>query len=448
MKSRVINRPEEKNLKVEVMGEVAEITLQKSTGWLKYGSNDKLPNDLVKAIGDSGTATACVNRLNQFIEAEGFIDETAKAVMVNPVQTAEEFLSELVPSESVFEAHALRILLAIDGSIGSVEVLPIKTLRRLEDGSWRYNPLMGEKNYLKSDDILYPNINPKTPQAERAKMLKEHMKQHGGTQIGFVYCSFQKTLQQYGDMVPIPACWSGLEDIQTDAALQRLDRRNVKKGFRADVVVSMPGEVDAQTIDEETGLTEMDMLDNTLKSFVGEEASPIIMLQSKVNGIHPKLDIFPFKDILNGTANSRDRIPKAVCRHMNVPPILVGFEVPSVIGSDKAVLNSLKMFLFSVRSRQRRIERTMSMLFPEYDWTLSQVNPYDYLPPEVLATLTTDEKRALGGYESSIGEVDKETQTLVARLNQLNPAIAQKVMDTMTPEQILKLVGLSPNGTA
>ena len=446
--------------KVEVMNEVAEITVNKSNGWLKYGNDDKLPNTLVRAVADSATATSCAAKMAAFIEANGFIDEAANTFPVNSKQTASELLADIAPSEALFEGHALKVKMNVSGEVASAEVIPIKSLRRLSDGSWRYNPLMGEKNYDKANDVLMPDFNPKWTQNQRAQQLAEQLKDNKG-QIGFIFCSFQKTLQQYGDVLPIPQCWSGLEDIQTDAALQRLDRRNVKKGFKADVVVKMPGQVDSQTKDEETGLTAADVLDNTLREFAGEEGAPVMLLESNVAGVMPEVDVFQYSDILNGTAQSRDRIPKAVCRTMGVPPVLIGLEVPSILGSDKAVLNSLKMFLFTVKNRQRRIERTFKALFPNMDWALSSVNPYDYLPPEVLAKLTTDELRALGGYQKLDTPIDSNTKTLaeVIGVGGLTALQAILVDTTLTPEQKQNIcmvvfgisqddaLKLAPNGT-
>jgi hypothetical protein len=426
--------------KLYVKNEVAEVVLQQSKKRYSYGTNDKLPNELITAIADSGTATTCVSRLKSFIQGNGFAEESAKDFKVNPRQSADDLLSEIAPSSGIFEGFALRVLYRADGSVGSVYKVGLRHLRAMEDGRWRYNWRMGERGYKEAEDIYFRSFTPNVQPGERAKIIAEEIAQHK-EQLGEIMVVFQPKEIQFGDIYPIPDCYSGLEDIQTDAALQRQDKRNVKKGFKANVIIAMPGEVDDQTQDED-GKTDQDYLDETLLNFTKEDGNSIALLQGKSKDSLPEITPFPAADILNGTSGARDRVPRFVCRHFSVPPVLVGLEVAAILGNSQAIVNSLKMFVHIVNDRQRIIERAFAKLWPAMDWAIAKLNVYDYLDPQIAAKLSSDEIRAIGGYAPIESKTPSEQEAILSAINALSPLVANKVLESMSEEEIRLLVGL------
>jgi hypothetical protein len=429
--------------KLYVKNEIAEIVLQEGKKRYLYGANDKLPNDLIRAIADSGTATTCVSRLKSFIQADGFADEKSKAFQVNHKQNADDLLSNIAPSSGIFEGFALRVLYRADGSTGSVYRIPLKNLRVMQDGKFRYNWRMGEKGYKESEDIFFRPYTSNVAPAERLKIISDEIKLHK-EQLGEIMLVFQPKEIQFGDLYPIPDCYSGLDDIQSDAALQRQDKRNIKKGFKANVIIAMPGEVDDQTEDED-GKTDQDYLDETLNNFTREDGSSIALLNGKSKDSLPQITPFPVADILNGTAGARDRVPRAVCRHFSVPPVLVGLEVAAILGNTQALVNSMKMFVQIVLDRQRMIERAFIKLWPSMDWTITKINVYDYLDPQIAAKLSADEIREIGGYSPLESKTPSEQEAILSAINALSPLVANKVLESMSEEEIRLLVGLKGN---
>ena len=299
---------------------------------------------------------------------------------------------------------------------------------------------MGEIDYLLQEDKLMDEFNPYSTPQERAIIVRKELETYG-EQVGTIFYPFKIKEYDFGDIYPIPDANSGLEDIISDASLQRLEKRNITKGFKPNVAISMAGKTDDLTIDE-NGKTESDYLDETIGQFVGDEASSVILLEGQTKDAMPQITIFPLSEMLDGVEKARVRVANAVCRHFSVPPVLIGLEVSNVLGNAQAIYNSLKMFMLIVKSRQQLISESFSILFPNVDWTIKQLNIYDYLPTEVLAQLTSDELRKLGGYEPLNDGVDLETTKLVNKINSLNDNVATKVLEKMTDEQILSLVGL------
>lgn len=429
-----------RSAKLYVKNEVAEVILQQTRKRYFYGANDKLPNELIRAISDSGTATSCVDRLQSFIQGNGFADNASKDFKVNSKQTADDLLSEISQSAGIFEGFALRVLYRTDGNVGSVYKVGLIHLRAMEDGRWRYNWRMGERGYKEAEDVYFRSFTPNVAPSERAKIIQEEIAEHK-EQLGEIMVVFRPKELQFGDIYPIPNCYSGLEDIQTDAALQRQDKRNVKKGFKANVIIALPGEVDDQTQDAD-GKTDQDYLDETLQNFVKEDGSSIALLEGKSKDSLPQITPFPAADILNGTQGARDRVPRFVCRHFSVPPVLVGLEVAAILGNTQAIVNSMKMFIHIVNDRQRMIQRAFSRLWPSMDWTITKLNVYDYLDPQIASKLTDDELRAIGGFAPIERKVPSDQEAILNSINALSPLVANKVLESMSEEEIRMLVGL------
>ena len=424
-----------------VKAAVPVVTEQKQKNLYYWGDDDRLPNDLIRKISDSATATQCVSRLKSFIVGTNFVEESARNFQINKTQNAAQLLADIAPSSAIFEAVALRVLFNMQGLPGAIYRVPLKTLRKTMDGRWVYNKRKGEKDYKESENIFLNEYKPGLEPVKRIENIQKEIAEYG-QQVGEIFIDFQIKEVHNGDVYPIPDCYSGLEDIESDAALQRLDKRNIKKGFKAQVVVSVPGELDHETKDDE-GKTEVDYLKDDLRGFTSEEGNSVLVLESKVGGQHAQVTPFPLADTLNGTAATRDRIPRAVARHFSVPPVLIGLEVATILGNTQALVNSLKMFMLIVQDRQAMISRMLTTLFPDIDWTIGKANIFEFLPPEVLAKLTEDELRALGNYKPIEKQIPTEQETILNTLNTLSPLLSAEIVKRMPDNELFKLIGLN-----
>ena len=425
-----------------IQNKVAEITKQR-TGLKRfiYGEKDTLPNVLLRSINDSGTATNCVRAIASFVQGEGFINEQAQNFRVNKYQNGNQFLSEIAQPVSIFEGFVLRILVDMSGNIASIYKVGLKEVRKDVNGSIRWNPRMGESDYLKSEDRYLKEFDPYLTPQQRAQAVRTELVECG-EQVGTIFYPFKSKEFDFGDIYPIPDCNSGLEDIQSDASLQRLEKRNITKGFKPNVSIAMGGKLDDQNPDE-NGVTEADAFDETVKSFIGDEAASVMLLEGQTPEAIPQITIFPLAEMLDGVDKARLRVANAVCRHFSVPPVMIGLEAATILGNAQAIYNSLKMFMLMIKSRQQLIIEAFTVLWPQVDWSIKQLNIYDYLPSEVLAVLTPDELRLLGGYPPQETKTTTAQELLINSLNSLSPLVANKVLESLSEEEIRGLVGLT-----
>lgn len=413
-----------------------DVSVNKSDGVINYGKNNLFPNELIYAITDSGTATSCITKLKTFIEADGFTDPASAELKVNDDETADNLLAAAAYSVSLFGGFAFNILYALDGSIGTVYILEFEKIRKLDNGDFVYNKTLGTKNYKKSSDVIYKAFDNTVTPAERLEIINDDMQKYD-YQKGEILYTYVKN--PYNKYYPVPDYSAALPDIDSDGALSRLNNRNITKGFRPTVIISTVGKIDNENKDQ-NGRTDADYFDENLKQFTGDDASTILHLEAEsVEGL-PSVTQYPLAEQLNGVIESTESTANKVCRLIGVPPVLVGLKTSEGLGNTQALLNSMKLFNRFILPYQNLISSAFNKLYPFYKWNISTLNILDFIPAELLAALTQDEKRILAGYEAlpatggiagSVSLAEKlgvgGTQALVGVLTNIDLTPAQKL---------------------
>jgi hypothetical protein len=390
---------------------IAHIRRNESNRYYFYGEVDNLPNAIIGAVDNSGTATACVDRISQFVQADGFIAEGLDGVKVNARQTMLGLLEDLTLNEAYLEGFALRLIFDNEGNIVKLYNLDIKTLRRKGKG-FEYNPLMGESGKTAIDTRDYPEYDPGRAPEERRRIIAKQVKQHG-EQLGEVLYVFRKGLGLYYDVYPVPRFYASIEDVISDGKISRLDLRNISQGFRTPVIIST-GPIDDQNEDED-GNTAQDYFDEALQEFTGEDASPILHLKGNTEEFKPSVTTINVAEILDQTDRASDRIAKRVARIFSVPEVLIGIAKEGQLGNVQEVKNQLSLFALTVYKRQARIKEAFDLIKAKLklpglpdpaaaDFTLSTLKPFDFIPDAVIANLTPDEQKELF-------EIDLEVST-------------------------------------
>jgi len=379
---------------------IAHIKRNESNKYYFYGELDNLPNAIIAAVDNSGTATACTNRLSQFIQADGFIMPGVDTAKANKRQTLLGLLEDLTLNEAYLEGFALRLIFDNAGDIVKLYSLDVKTLRRKGAG-FEFNPLMGEIGKNHGETRIYPEYDPERAPEERRQTIAKQVRDHG-EQLGEVLYVFRKGLGLYYDVYPVPRFYASIEDVISDGKISQLDLRNIAQGFRTPVIIST-GPIDDQNKDDD-GLTAQDYFDESLQEFTGEDASPILHLKGNTEEFKPTVTTINVAEILDQTDRASDRIAKRVARIFDVPEVLIGIAKEGQLGNVQELKNQLALFALSVYKRQARIKEAFDLIKPKLklmglpvnaDFTLSTLKPFDFIPDAVIAGLTPEEQKEL-----------------------------------------------------
>lgn len=373
-------------------------TIKKTKDWISYGEKNDLPNEVLRVLATSGTAQLALNRLRKFILADGFKDEKIGKIEVNPKgETLSKVVKKLVYDVSYLRGFALRVVYTNDGKPGGIFHVPVKHIRKHPDGGFIYNPTFGENPFKKELSIYLEEHNStEEPGAVKAYVREQISKT--GEQWGKLIYYFEPAFHPYGETYPIPPFYSALEDIEADSALSRMEKNNLKRGFSADVIISTP-EIDNEEEDE-NGRTQLDYFDRALNQFTGEEGSSILHLMANNEEEKPLIHVIDRAPIIDATEKASIRIPKKVCRMLEVPPVLCGFSEAGKLGDNQELLNQIELFSLTVYDLQAQIKEALEEAFKgskyeNSDFELSTLKIWRYIPKEVLQRLTADELREL-----------------------------------------------------
>lgn len=371
---------------IPVIGKLARVLEERNSDLVSFGENNILPKEIMEGIAAAGTATECVSLISSFIQADGFEDEKFKTRKANPSQVWGDLLPIMSDDMAIFEGTYINIQMNNEGGPEHYYILPFDEMRRGVSGNFYRKKIEPGKPHWEdkslSKAITYPPYNPGLEPKQVLNIINEQKKANNGIQLGFVFYIHRKKV--YPKWYSLGDFYAGWEDIETDAALQRLERRNVKKGFKADVIISTLGEIDNEQEDP-NGKTDYDYFKENLKKFTGEEGSSILHLYGKQGDSMPTVTPFPLKDLLNGIDLARKRVSKAVCRHFKTPPILVIGEENYGWGDTKALVNSMKLFNKNVLKYQNMISDGLIKLFPgeKVNTTITTMSVADYVDPSI-----------------------------------------------------------------
>ncbi len=290
-----------------------------------------------------------------------------------------------------FKGVSYRVLYDNSGNPARWFACPTQELRRKGDGFY-WNVLMGEVGYNRGETKYIHPFNPKdTPQA-RLERIQKQINSYG-EQIGEIVYVYKKGIGRYAKVYPIPDYFSGIDDIESDAAISRLEKRNITKGFRTPVIIST-GYIDRDNLDEHKR-SDKDYFDEGVMKFCGEDAASVLHLEGASGEEIPTVTTIPIADILDATDKATDRVGRKVCRHFTVPPVLVGFSTTGQLGSNQELVNTMNLFNLTVNNYQRMIANALKLTMPGKDFTIKNLDLFKYLPDKVIESLTPEQKNEI-----------------------------------------------------
>jgi hypothetical protein len=381
-----------------VINRVASVIEQKQGGLIFYGEDNLLPLKIQQGIASSGTATNCVEKIKTFTQANGFEDKIFASSMANPEQTFDDWLEDACHSIAPNKGFYLNVQVDLTGKPAHFYIVDFDSVRRDSNGSFWVKKdwdksTKGAKNYPRWQQSYFNN-----PEEARAVMVSQLAdEKNGGKQLGFIHFAYHKSF--YLKHYPLGGFYSGFEDVESDAGLQKLENSNILAGFKTDVIISMVGELSTDVADDEE-MSDYDMLQKRIKDFRNPETRKALLLNAESEEGLPKVTIFPLNQLLDGVDKSRDRVPRFVCRHFGVPPALIGLSDPEGWGNAQAFKNKLKLFALMTISHQNLIIRTLKKFMPDKEIFIGTLNIVDYIDPALVDKLTADEQRNLAGYEA------------------------------------------------
>jgi hypothetical protein len=115
----------------------------------------------------------------------------------------------------------------------------------------------------------------------------------------------------------------------------------------------------------------------------------------------PKIEFFNNQKADNQITEATDRIAHKVCRNWNVPPVLIGLSKAGQLGQTQEIANMIQLFQMDIVGTQNMLQRIFAELWPtteanvEIDWTISTLNPLQFIPDYILGWLNPEQQQTL-----------------------------------------------------
>ena len=284
---------------ISIQNALAYIT-RDNRNYYKYGAGDDMPNDMVRIVNSSGTGRACITKLTQFTQANGLVDATLAASKANPDQTFNSFIADLAMIGAYFKCASFRVLYNNQGLPARAYSVPTQKLRRVGSTKFIYNDLMGESNRVQSKDKHLSIFDPLEPPQKRLDRVALQIEKYG-EQFGDIVYHFRKGIKLYHDVYSIQDYYSGIEDIESDAGISILERRNIKRGWKTAVIIST-APIDKE-VQDQNGRTQFDKFSDTVKKFAEQDAAVAVVVGAQSE--QQQADLVPFARDAGGDEGRR-----------------------------------------------------------------------------------------------------------------------------------------------
>ena len=422
-----------------------------------WGPNNLLPQEILRVLYDSGTATTCVERLGLFIGGKGFANEEAAKFMANPTQALNQVFAEAASIAAVGLGVAYILRFSFGGGLAQVYVADVDCLRKekLTIGDrFVLNTKLAEGRMPVGNNEVYLPYDPlATPE-----QISEQVIAAAGSEAGYWgHVWFNFTAKMGRKVYPTPPWWAAKEALEADAEVPRYDNKQFKNGFFPDAIMTVVGKKfndedvedwapgEGQSEDDRPVRPSPDLLalQRDLKALKGSSSEASVLLNVvESEDEKPQIDWVDKGPNSKGLTDATARIEGRVYRRMGVPPVLCGVSEPGLLGSNQQIVNSVQLFGLVVNPLRTLCLEPLAKLFPALDLTVTPLNPVDYIDPAVAAKMTDDELRATRGLPAVEKPADTEAEKTLKALNGLSPPVATKVLSAMTEKEVRALIGL------
>jgi hypothetical protein len=358
--------------------------------WIFYGYDNLFPNKLLRYINESGTAKMCTDKVTEYTEADGFLNDVTFKYQFNKEQKGDDFLTDIAQQVAIFGGFALLVKRNSFNEVKEAEVLSLDKIRKDRNNPKKlwYNKNVGNKQYQEKEWKDYPafDLNAKNVFAEYPQ--------------GEIAYFYKKSADN--PHYPVPSYYAGIEDVISSAEISKMDLELALNGFMPSSLITFIGNPN-QEIPDSKGKTVDDYYDEVLESFTGgikdrdglSGRFSLLKLWASNKDEVPVLQSFDAKGVLDASNAKRDLINREVCRLLKVPPVLVGFSEATILGNQLALANAQKVLIDTVNPMQRFITDSLKTVFPAMDFTISQKTPLAVADPALLNVLTAEEKRRI-----------------------------------------------------
>lgn len=418
---------------------------KKGKDYVYYGEKNDYPDYLLYLFNNSAKHSAIVNGKVDYVcgkgwgyeKTEGAEDDVkADAFIISANKDGEDLNEVSMKAEldiEIFNGAYLQITWNKLKQIADIYHVDYTQVRSNKDNSefyvsdeWvKYNPDGSYKTNNNPKFERFPAFDPKNPK---------------GTQILYV-----KKYHPGIDIYTLPTYRGSITWIEVDIEIGNYHLNNVKGGFFANKLINF----------------------NNGKPSEEEQAKIEKLVASKFSGVRGRKWMLSFNadatkaatvEDMNVAESDKlfDQLNKTTQQevfagHRITSPMLFGIKTEGQLGGRTEIREAFELFQNTyVNGRQQWLEKVFNMLAGyagvKVPLTIQRTEPIasEFSEATQAQAMTQDEIREKMGMPAVEKKENDQAQATINAINSLSPLVANKVLESMTPDEIRALAGLPP----
>jgi len=405
--------------------------------FINYGIENDYPYYLLNLYRRSAKHNAIINGKVGFILGKGWSSEDPKAAAFidspnfpNAYDSLDDLTQKTTMDLEVFNGMALYVTWANDGTIAALEHCQFEKVRVNKRGDmffvadW-YDAAMNRQFPAKGEIEKIPAFDPNN---------------RVGKQL-FYYKVYSPSVKNY----PLPEYLGGTAYIELDVEIANFAINEIKNNFFPSAFINFPNGI---PMPEEQDDIERAMF----AKFGGSDNAGRWMFNfSDGKELAPDITILPTSDLDKRYQQLEKTVEQNIfVAHRVTSPMLFGVKTEGQLGGKNEMVESYEIFKATyIESRVQCIEKNYNYLAAfngVAELKLQAVEPVTEQLTEtaLLQILTKDELREKAGFEPNEVQELGTSRLVVDAINSLSPLVANKVLESMSPNEIRLLAGLPP----
>ncbi len=244
----------------------------------------------------------------------------------------------------------------------------------------------------------------------------------------------------------LPGYFGALNYVESDIEISKHVLGNAQTGFSASKLITLPN---GEPSDDEKRQIERKFTDR----FTGSDGKKFILSFVNDASRKPVIEDLGASDITKEDFGNVDKMiqQNIFAGHQITAPDLFGISTPGQLGTRQQMRDSYEIFKNTyVNDKQIFLEQVFSLLAKLHGANSElQIVPVEPIGIEfgeaiIAANLTKDEIREKLGAPALEAKTSSTSQDVIDAINSLSPLVANKVLESMTANEIRSLVGLIP----
>ena len=401
-------------------------------GYIEFGKKNDYPNYLVDLFNKSAKHNAIIKGKVNYITGNGFkikegVDPIGEQFIAqaNRVESLTEVLRKASIDIELFGGAYLQIIWSVTGeNLAEVYHVDYTKIRTNADNTqvW-YSENWEDRKYKRE---VFNGFNSQLRQGTQIMYLKE----------------YRPNLNAYA----LPGYFGALNYVESDIEISKHVLGNAQTGFSASKLITLPN---GEPSDDEKRQIERKFTDR----FTGSDGKKFILSFVNDASRKPVIEDLGASDITKEDFGNVDKMiqQNIFAGHQITAPDLFGISTPGQLGTRQQMRDSYEIFKNTyVNDKQIFLEQVFSLLAKLHGANSElQIVPVEPIGIEfgeaiIAANLTKDEIREKLGAPALEPKTSSTSQDVIDAINSLSPLVANKVLESMTANEIRSLVGLIP----